>query len=66
MFIVAPTGKTKLETSLSTPMCSSTLSIVTGSVAALELVEKANNCAGLNCFKNTIGFFFVKKLTNIM
>ena len=59
ILIVAPTGKTNPETSLSTPKCSSTLSIVTGNVAALELVEKANNCAGLICFKNHKGDFFV-------
>ena len=43
MFIVAPIGNTKLEISLSTPRFFSTQSIVTGSVAALELVEKPNN-----------------------
>ena len=46
MLMVAPMGKTKLVTSLSTPRFSSTHSMVTGKVAALELVEKANNCAG--------------------
>ena len=62
IFTVAPTGNTKPETSLSTPKCSSTLSMVTGNVAALELVEKANNCAGLNCFKNHNGDFLVINL----
>ena len=50
MLMVAPTGSTKLETSLSTPICSSTRSMVTGRVAALELVEKASNWAGLIFF----------------
>ena len=59
ILMVAPTGKTKPATSGSTPKCSSTLSIVTGKVAALELVENANNCAGLICFKNQRGDFFV-------
>ena len=43
MFIVAPRGKTKDETSSETPSSSSHLSIVTGNVAPLELVENANN-----------------------
>ncbi len=59
IFTVAPTGSTNPDTSLSTPMCSSTRSMVTGNVAALLLVENANNCAGLNCFKNHNGDFFV-------
>ena len=46
MLIVAPIGRTKLATSLSTPKFPSTHSIVTGKVAALELVENASNCAG--------------------
>ena len=46
MLIVAPIGRTKLATSLSTPKFSSTHSIVTGKVAALELVENASSCAG--------------------
>ncbi|CAI8349082.1 MAG: Uncharacterised protein [Formosa sp. Hel3_A1_48] len=66
ILIVAPTGNTKLDTSLSTPTCSSTRSIVTGKVAALLLVEKANNCAGLICFKNQSGFFLVATVTTII
>ena len=46
MFMVAPRGKTKEDTSSETPNSSSHLSIVTGNVAPLELVEKANNWAG--------------------
>ncbi|MEZ4766527.1 MAG: hypothetical protein R3C26_26050 [Calditrichia bacterium] len=38
MFTVAPSGKIKLATSLETPRLSSRHSIVTGSVAPLELV----------------------------
>ena len=53
--MVAPTGNTKLDTSLSTPMCSSTRSMVTGSVAALLLVENANNCAGEIPFIKKLG-----------
>ena len=41
--MVAPIGNTKLATSSSTPKLSSTHSIVTGNVAALELVEKAKS-----------------------
>ena len=37
------TGNTKLETSFFTPSFFSTQSIVTGKVAALELVEKASS-----------------------
>ena len=59
-FIVAPIGKTKLATSSSTPICSVTLSIVTGRVAALELVENASNCAGEIAFIKKLGLFFVK------
>ena len=66
MFMVAPIGSTKLATSLSTPRFSSTHSIVTGKVAALELVEKANNCAGAIPFMKKEIFFFVKTRTIIM
>ena len=61
MLMVAPTGKTKLLTSFSTPICSSTRSIVTGKVAALELVEKASNCAGAILPRNHNGDFFTYK-----
>ena len=43
MLTVAPIGRTKLDISLSTPKFFSAQSIVTGSVAALELVEKPSN-----------------------
>ncbi|OQC35697.1 MAG: hypothetical protein BWX64_02350 [Acidobacteria bacterium ADurb.Bin051] len=46
MLIVTPTGSTKLVISLLTPSSFSTCSIVTGSVAALELVENATSCTG--------------------
>ena len=61
--IVAPTGNTKLATSSSTPKCSVTRSIVTGNVAALELVENANNCAGEIPLRNDAGLLFVKMIT---
>ena len=54
IFTVAPMGKTKLEIDLGTPTFSSTHSIVTGRVAALELVEKAKNCAGLMFLKKSL------------
>ena len=63
MFIVAPIGRTKLDTSFSTFKWFCTLSIVTGSVAALELVEKATSCAGRIAFKKEIGFLPVSSLT---
>ncbi len=65
IFTVAPIGKTKLVTSLSTPTFFSTTSIVTGNVAALELVEKANNCAGEIWRKNFTGFLLVNKEINM-
>ena len=43
MLTVAPIGKTKLDISFDTPNLSLTHSIVTGNVAALELVENAKN-----------------------
>ena len=43
IFIVAPSGRTKEEISSETPNSSSQRSIVIGSVAPLELVEKASN-----------------------
>ena len=42
MFMVAPSGQTKLVTSSETFRFLLTLFIVKGRVAALELVEKAN------------------------
>ena len=51
MLIVAPIGRTKLETSSFTPKWLWTLSIVTGRVAALELVENATSWAGRIPFK---------------
>ena len=59
-------GKTKLATSSSTPKLSSTHSIVTGKVAALELVEKANNCAGAIPRIKKLGFRLVKTRTMII
>ena len=41
MFTVAPSGRTKLEILFDTPMFSSTLFIVTGSVADDDAVENA-------------------------
>ena len=64
MLIVAPIGKTKLETSFFTPNSFSTLSIVTGRVAALELVEKATNCAGKIPLINSLKFLFRKIFIN--
>ena len=61
--IVAPIGKTKLATSSSTPKLSTVLSIVTGKVAALELVEKANNCAGEIPLIKNFGLFLANTLT---
>ena len=58
--MVAPTGSTKPETSLSTPKCSSTRSIVTGKVAALELVENANNL--IKKYKMCSEFFYEGKV----
>ena len=46
MLIVAPSGSTKLETSSDTPSFSSQRSIVTGSVAPDDDVEKATSWAG--------------------
>ncbi len=47
MFTVAPTGSTNPAVALLTPMFSSTHRMVTGRVAALLLVLKASNWAGL-------------------
>ena len=47
-------GNTKLDTFLDTPKLSSTHSIVTGKVAALEEVENAKVCAGLILLKNPV------------
>jgi len=60
ILMVAPTGRTKLLMSLSTPICSSTLSMVTGRVAALELVEKASSWAGLILLRKVHGLYLVK------
>ena len=67
MFIVAPRGHTKLVTSSDTFKFFSTLFIVRGSVAALELVEKASIWAGKIAFKNflivipVLGSYFGQK-----
>ncbi len=54
MFTVAPMGRTKLDTSSETPSLSFTHSMVTGSVATLELVLKASICAGPIALKNPV------------
>ena len=46
MFTVAPNGNTKLDTLFDTPILSSRLSIVTGSVADDDAVENAVSMAG--------------------
>jgi len=46
MLIVAPSGNTNDDTSSETPSFSSQRSMVTGSVAPLELVENATSCTG--------------------
>ena len=46
MLIVAPRGRTKEVTSLETPRLRWLTSMVTGSVAPLELEEKARSWAG--------------------
>ena len=56
------TANTKLETFFETPNSSSTLSIVNGRVAALELVEKARSCAGEIALKNLMNLTFANRL----
>ena len=58
IFIVAPTGTTKEDTSFFTPRSSVTVFNVTGMVAALEDVENANKATFLIFLKNIIGFKF--------
>ena len=55
MFIEVPRGITKLQILFDTPAFFSTHSMVTGSVAAEELVEKAVKSAGVTAFKWVIG-----------
>ena len=52
MLIVAPSGTTKEVVSREVPSFSLHWRMVTGSVAPLELVEKASNCAGPTALKN--------------
>ena len=66
MLTVDPIGRTKLDISLSTPKFFSAQSIVTGSVAALELVEKPSNCAAEIPFINVEGLVPVISLTIIL
>ena len=65
MLMVAPMGSTKLATSSSTPRCSSTRSMVTGRVAALELVEKASNWAGAMPLKKNLYPRLAMSLTRV-
>ena len=58
MLIVAPSGKTKLEVRLETPLLFSRPSIVNGSVAELDAVEKAFNKAVAIPEANDIGLRF--------
>ena len=60
----SPNGNTKEETSSETSRFSSQHSIVIGSVAALELVEKATNCAGAILEKKFFMDVVVKVLIN--
>ena len=65
MLTVAPIGRTKLEISLSTPSLFSAQSIVTGRVAALELVENPKSCAAAIPLIKKPGLVFVISLTKI-
>tara|TARA_Y100000739_G_C20296962_1_gene323650 strand:- start:58 stop:276 length:219 start_codon:yes stop_codon:yes gene_type:complete len=60
ILIVAPTGTTNEETSFLTPRSSVTVLRVTGIVAALDEVEKANKATFLIFLKKVIGFRFAK------
>ena len=53
----SPNGQYKTGYFFLTPRCSSTCSMVTGRVAALELVENANNCAGAIPLRKMKGLF---------
>ena len=61
MLIVAPTGSTKEVTSLETPSLFSVVSKLSGNVAALELVVKANNCTGYIVLIKKLGFILVNR-----
>ena len=61
--MVAPTGTTKEETSFLTPKSSVTVFRVTGIVAALEEVEKANKATFLIFLKKVIGLRLAKNLS---
>ena len=52
MLMVAPSGRTKEVVSFEVPSFSLHWRMVTGSVAPLELVEKASSCAGAIALKN--------------
>ena len=60
MLMVAPSGSTNDATSFDTPRFRSVTRIVTGSVAALEDVEKATSCACAIPRKNVTGPIGVK------
>ena len=62
--MVDPTGSTKLATSSSTPRFFSTLSIVTGKVAELELVLNPNNIAGRIALKKVVSFMSLLNILN--
>ena len=63
MLIVAPRGRTKDETSFETPRFRWLTSMVTGSVAPLELDEKARSWAGAIPRKNRPIFMLEKILS---
>ena len=65
MLIVAPRGRTNEETSSDTPSFSSQRSMVTGSVAPLELVENATSWAGAIPAKKVRIVIGVKSLSRI-
>tara|TARA_B100000242_G_scaffold226468_1_gene166875 strand:- start:40 stop:240 length:201 start_codon:yes stop_codon:yes gene_type:complete len=65
MLIVAPTGTTKDATFLLTPKSCEVVFKVTGIVAALEDVEKANNIGSRIFLKNVKGLSFAKYLNSI-
>ena len=64
IFIVAPTGTTNDATFLSTPKSCETVFNVTGMVAALDDVEKANKIGSFIFLKKAMGLIFAKYLRN--
>ena len=63
ILMVAPTGTTNAETSFLTPRSSVTVFKVTGMVAALDEVEKANSATFLIFLKKINGFNFARSLS---